>query len=136
MNKVDRLLAEAKRIQNECQHQFKIVTPPTLLESLVEDVYVGEAHTALRFPKEDNRNLQKYNINFSLLCSRCSLMKRTTILVTCPKCLSPMSKWDQLNINREKYFGIDYIYYAIRLFSCAAICEIPNFTVATDEWNQ
>ncbi|MFA5392385.1 MAG: hypothetical protein WC306_01675 [Candidatus Paceibacterota bacterium] len=126
MNEVDRLKALIAEIQGNCDHDWRVIKEAELIESLVPGVFVGSRGpfgTAARM---------------KLFCTRCSQRIQTSIILRCPHCLSPMRKGDLYTMedggktSREKYFGVDEPYYAIRIH-CCTLC---SFMTASDEWNQ
>lgn len=124
-NKVDELQTQIKRIQESCDHDFRLVKEPKLSPSLVAGVFVG----SVEGPAEVSRS----DIELQLVCMKCSKKKETNILVTCPKCLSPMKKGECLGAgSRKRFFGKEYLYYSI----LPSRCPNCNFRIASDVWDQ
>jgi hypothetical protein len=128
MNEVDRLQARIAKIQGDCDHDWRLIKKPELIESFVPGVFVGRRDPVGIAPE------------MRLICMRCSKRLVTSIIERCPKCLSPMSEGglysieDDGTFSRKKYFGQEYLYNAIRLHRCTNTkCD---FVVASDEWNQ
>lgn len=126
LNEVDKLTAQILRIQEACDHDFRLAKEPKLHESLVKGVFVGHL-------EQGTLQVQRSELEMVLVCLRCSEEKVASIIKTCPQCLCPMKEeWCQGAESREKYFGEEYLYYSATLSRC------PNcgFTVASDEWDQ
>jgi hypothetical protein len=127
-NKVDELRDWIERIQENCKHDFRLIKEPKLAESLFPGVFVGAT--------EGPTKVSYSTLRLKLVCLNCSKEKETTILSTCPKCLSPMREGECLGagelFGRKRYFGEDYSYFSIRLQRCTKC----NFAVASDEWDR
>lgn len=121
LNKVERLGNIIKRIQENCEHDFRLIKELELNESLVSGVFVG----SLMGPAEVSSD-----IKMELVCLNCSKKKTTTALNTCPKCLSSMKEGDLFG--RKAYFGKDYRSYSVRIQQCLRC----SFKVASDEWDR
>ena len=139
MNKVDKLEKEIREIREICDHTFEMTKEPTLVESLVKGVYLGKLDGPTKDIKGKFENVFMDN-SFTLVCSLCSLERKCSAVMVCPKCYSKMNRDSSptcsLDPNiwnpRIYYFGVEYIYYSVILSRC------PNndFTVASDEWDQ
>ena len=67
----------------------------------------------------------------SLRCLKCSKDEEFNVSTEkCPCCLGIMEE-GELDV-REKYFGIDYLYHAVRIYRCVE-CD---FTGVADEQDQ
>ena len=125
MNEVDSLERQMKEIQDNCEHDWKLVEKPELIKSLVPGVFIGR------------REPGGFASEMTLICTKCSKRLKTSIISRCPYCLSPMRE-GFLQIteggisSRKRYFGREYLYYVIRLHHCTK-CE---FRTASDEWDQ
>lgn len=104
----------------ECKHALFVPVPPSLYNTNAKGITLG----GMADPRKDPSQ-------FRIRCSRCGNVSRTSIEKTCPNCFKEMIL-GELDPDREKYFGRDYIYYAVRLRHCFNC----NFTVASDEWDQ
>lgn len=133
INEVDKLKAqikkirdEIKKVQDECNHDWRLIRKPALSASLVPGVFVGKKEPHGITPE------------MTLICTKCRKRLVASIRGTCPNCLSPMREIglytieDDGTTSRKKYFGQDYLYYAIIIDHCTK-CD---FRVASDEWNQ
>ena len=124
-NKVDELQDWIKRIQKDCKHDFRLVKEPKLIESLVSGVFVGPVRGPIKMFSSETR--------MKLVCINCSKEKSASIVVICPKCLSPMREGRVLGYDSRKYyFGEEYLYFSILLQRCSKC----SFTLASDEWDQ
>lgn len=133
MNRVDNLKREIYEIQSSCNHTYELTSePPELVESLVSGVYLGELKGPARLSKEFYRNVRT---SFNLKCTKCSRTINTNAKLSCPHCFSKMKVSEYIEgCEREKYFGISYIYYGIVCSTCTnPECRL---TVANDEWDQ
>jgi len=126
LNQVDKLKTQIKEIQENCKHDWKLINKPELRKSLVPGVFVGKTEPGGMAPE------------MILICTKCSQRLETSIISRCPYCLSPMREGGLYTVendgtfSRKKYFGREYLYYAIRLHHCTK-CD---FWTASDEWNQ
>lgn len=118
-NDVDTLQESIRRIQDSCDHIFKlkhdIEMPP---ETLVDGVFFGEHHigTAHASP-----------INMEVQCEKCNVVKLVPIYSLCPRCLEKMQK-------RGLYAGEQYTARALRtsIMLQLYICDGCGFsTIAT-----
>jgi len=125
-NEVDSLKERIKEIQDKCEHSWRVIKKPKLILSQVPGVFIGSKARSNTTPE------------ITLICTKCSKRLVQSITTRCPKCLSFMRKGvlhsieDDGTFSRKKYFGKEYLYYAIRLHYCTK-CD---FVIASDEWNQ
>jgi len=125
-NEVDGLKERIKKIQDNCEHNWKVIKKPKLTLSCVPGVFIGD--------KARSADASE----MTLICTKCSKQLVQSITTRCPKCLSPMKKGalhgieDDGTYSRKKYFGKEYLYYAIRIYGCTKC----YFRVASDEWDQ
>ena len=128
-NEVDELKARIKKIQEDCQHDWRFTKKPELRKSFVPGVFIGNMTTpsGMSYPTE-----------ISLACMKCSKKLVASITAICPLCLGSMDKGGLYTVendgksSREKYFGEYLAYYAIRIYHC----NNCGCAVASDEWNQ
>jgi hypothetical protein len=107
MSEVDTLKLQIKEIQTNCEHELVMTKPHKELSKTLKKPYLVVKYT-------DHRE-------FSLLCEKCSLVRNTTCLGTCPKCFSPMHKNPYLDGRVEDYVDNryhNYDYYAVKTYSC------------------
>ncbi len=129
MTRVEELRKEIKVIQAHCSHEWAKDHEIAPVESLVSGTYIG--HTAGPIMVgSSSLFIEKVNSSINLTCGKCSETFEGTISFTCPKCMVKLV--EGLLTQRERYFGIDYIYYGVRLKSCPQC----YFQVACDEWDQ
>ena len=127
MNEVDRLERRIAQIQQNCEHEIEITEGPTLVESLVSGVFVGD----LEGPAD--ADLEHPNNRFTMTCLKCSARKDAHAQGICPKCLRPMGEARCLGAgSRKEYFGQEYLYFAAAIARCTSC----SFAIARDEWDQ
>ena len=127
MNKVEELQQEIEAIKDTCNHSWVETKAPYLIQTKKLGIYVGEA----RGPVELDYPLGLVQANlFCLVCTECTTKFKGSIGFTCPKCLVKLTE-ESLAL-REDYFGIDSMYYAVRLKHCTKC----GFRVACDERDQ
>ena len=130
MNRVDELQQEIKSIQDSCTHSFDMITIPQLLESNIQGVYIATCEGG-QAELIHNPNRKNFNPRFTLQCTQCSSKRQCSISGTCPMCYGAM-KTDHHLQNREKYYGVGYLYFMAKLHSC----EACNFRSVTEEFDQ
>lgn len=124
-NKVDKLLGDIKKIQEECKHDFRLLKPVKLKESNVKGFFILTDASLPSYSRLDSLFLK-------VKCLRCSKEKEYSSLKKCPHCLSLLQPGGKNP--REKYFGVPHLYYAARLYYC--INKDCGFCGVADEWDQ
>lgn len=120
-NKVDELLSQIKKIQEACEHDFKLLEELKLKESLVQGVFIGD----------DMRGIRDQSLKVK--CTKCSLARNFSPTEICFKCLGKMIEGHHLE-EREKYHGRDDGYNRSRIYFCANP-DCPT-QVVIDEFDQ
>lgn len=122
------LKSQIEEIQGSCEHKYSCVKYPDLIMSKVEGTYVG----VLSGPIQGKAPV----LRFDLICSECDLPKSLSASSTCPMCyVSLVIEHECLGAgSREKYFGVEHIYYAIMTSKCSN--PKCNFRIASDRWDQ
>ena len=116
-NEVDELEARIRKIQANCDHDFRLIEEPELRETRVSGVFMGKVRI-FGAPR------------MTLVCLKCNKAKETNILEICPRCLGSMKRGECLGaVSREKYFEGGSSFSSITLYYCPNC----NFTVASDE---
>ncbi|MBA7490343.1 hypothetical protein ES702_00881 [subsurface metagenome] len=117
-NEVDELLKRVRAIRSGCPHDFRLLAPHNLQESLVEGIY--QAHHAQ---------------GFQIRCLKCSRDEHATVTVRCLNCFKkPMMPSEQYE-DLLKYFSQDSVseddieYMEARIFKC----EHCGFTIVVPE---
>ncbi len=111
-------------LQTACEHKFSITKSfdePKI--SIVNSVYLGI----------EGNNRPKGS-DFTITCSKCSLVKNLSYCFSCPRCFEDLKVEDLVNWrsdykeDRYRRFG----YYGVRMSTC------PNrdFSIANDEFDQ
>ncbi len=129
MTRVQELKDEIYWIQSNCSHRWVKDHEVTPIESLVQKTYIGHTVGSIKVG-EYPPVFQEKDFRIDLTCEKCSKAFRGHISSTCPKCFVKLE--DRGLVDREEYFGIEYLYYRIRL----RVCTKCMFTVACDEWDQ
>ena len=112
-NRVDILKEEILTIQSTCVHIFYKIKDCKLKDSLVAKTYITVSDL------------------FIICCDFCSLEISHYASSVCPNCLTVLTKEEGLR-KREKYFGVEFLYYAVRL----SYCLNCNFSIINEEWDQ
>ncbi len=123
---VQRSFGEIAKLQKDCEHDFKYLTPPDLKESLVAGVFIGGSASGY--------------VELEACCLKCSKLILFHPHKTCPRCFKPMNdfkaaeqhgNWKHLE-DRLKYRSKNLGYYVAVVHSC------PNchLQVVVDQWDQ